>query len=147
MTKEEKADLLKSAEELREMLEAAQRHLTSVVANTPKPNNRTVVFLLKSVFLYSENPSSHEHARQILLEYSTGRKSSMDAALAGNYGGFMRAICQGDFFTAYQLGDSLNQDALAIGMRRYLQPVDQTNLYDDGLEPSDYLPATVDVKK
>jgi hypothetical protein len=115
-------------------------------------NNTAAVFMLKSVFLYSENPKSQESARRILLDYSVRGGPDcpeMVKARDGYYGGFMHAVCDGDFFDAYQLADSTNQEALAIGMGRFLQPKDaeQTNLYDDGLEPSDYLPQTEEVKQ
>jgi hypothetical protein len=114
-------------------------------------NNRTVVFLLKCVHLYSENPLSHETARKILLDYSTKLESQeLQRGREGVHGGFMKAVCNGDFFEAYQLADSINQEALQIGMDRYLKPEymgEASNLYDDGIEPSDYLPETEDVKQ
>lgn len=107
-------------------------------------DNRAAVFMLKSVFKWTENPNSHETARKILLNLSTMPVSDeLLKAKAGHYGNFMAAVAGGDFFKAYQIADGSNQDALAIGMEWFLAPEatgEASNLYDDGLEPSDYLP-------
>lgn len=114
-------------------------------------NNRTVVFLLKCVFLYGENPTSCETARSILLAYATKGPDcdELKRARDGDHGGFMKAVCNGDFFGAYQVAIDSNKDALAMGMRRYLRMpmTGQSSLYNDGIEPSDYLPQPVDVKE
>lgn len=111
-------------------------------------NNRAMVFMLRSVHIYTENENSKETARKLLLAYSTAGNAceEIQRAKSGVYGGFMRAICSGDFFEAYGLADETNQDALAMGMERFFSQT-QTNLYDDGIEPSDYLPETSEVKQ
>jgi hypothetical protein len=107
-------------------------------------NDRAVVFMLKAVFKYTENPASHETARKILLARATTGDpgcATIVKAQQGVFGGFMRAVCNGDFFDAYALADGSNKEALQIGMDRFLKPEymgEASNLYDDGLEPGDY---------
>ena len=117
-------------------------------------NNRAVVFMLKSVFMYTENPGSHETARRLLLAYSTTVSGSdcneFVKAREGYFGGFMKAVCSGDFFDAYALADGSNREALQMGMDRFLRPEsmgEASNMYDDGIEPSLYLPQTAEVKQ
>ena len=100
--------------------------------------------MLKSVFKYTENPNSHETARKILLNVATMPiPEELVKAKGGHYGNFMQAVASGDFFKAYALADGSNKDALAMGMDQFLKPEavgEASNLYDDGLEPSEFLP-------
>lgn len=117
-------------------------------------NNRAMVFMLKSVYKRTENEGSRETARKLLLAYSTTVSGpdclEIQRAKCGVYGDFIKAVCSGDFFDAYQLADGSNRDALGMGMHTFLSPVsmgEASNIYDDGIEPSDYLPNTEEVKQ
>lgn len=104
-------------------------------------NIGAVTCMLKSVYKYSENPNSSETARKILLDMSLSGVNGEVYKKASNgvHGDLMKVICTGDFFKAYILADSLNMEALGIGMSKFLSMTDSD--YDQGLEPSDYLVA------
>lgn len=99
--------------------------------------DRNVVFMLKCIFRYSENVMSVRSARLLLLEKSQGGDSALKATKEGVKGGFMQAVCEGDFLGAYRLADTKNQAALKEGFI-HLHNAD-TWLMDTGLDPMDYV--------